>query len=552
MSLSLKIVDGDIYGAYKNNIIAFMLGMRTWKNRFKAKYIAINGIKTIGGVDYFGGRFNTADLSNADKEALVDLIGVDEGGKQEMIATDDSDTRVYVNLLGHMVFSVDALRAHFQYEIQPNVPASTVFNITYTLPNDYVFSTTTTPPALPSPRSMKVAKTDFCALVCNAYAVTGVGDETIDNTMLYTYMLSSFFELHAASVSLTTEYYTYELTAGGYNHYWRTVATIDVGTDTSWISTLAYLQNDLYPDVYISDSESDYKITTSSTGFQSDSALYNYAGLFWQLVNDWTASTDGYYNTTFAPAGTYYVADGAWSSLYIDIDYWDSLTVLEAVVLVSQTANIGAEAIGGGFWSTFVGKFLGTLINAVSTITGFGNSIPVISSMILSLLWTLDLAGYGKISDDVEMVYKKLRTAIMLYFFMAGAELGAESASLGGPFSEAFDAGVQIAAIDLRDMSILELANQFGGDILDAAVSVVSPAPASTQRQDDSTVADKETGELRFEQGIGADLPEDYVEIAYMMMDFQYDMQRSNIINLAVINKHDGLRVIHEVNDVFA
>ncbi|WP_345985260.1 hypothetical protein WCX49_11700 [Sulfurimonas sp. HSL-1656] len=515
MGAALRIVNGDVAGAFKQRIISATMALRKWKREFKSQYILLTGTRTFDGESYFGGRVNTGELDDPDIEYLAELFGVNEDGKQEIRDANNGDVRIYMNLEARRIYTVDALKAHFQHEIAPNVPVGQVLTLHKTLTGDYITTTSTDLPALPTPRSFKVGKTDINWTVTVSSAT---GDTTVDTTLMYSYMLSDFIDNHADAVTLTTEFYDMDFySLGGvvyYRHYWRTVATIALGaTDTSWLGNAGYLDNELYPDIYISDDEADYGTDTGATG--EFATLFTYvSGLLWNLVNDWGEGSGISFNQDMNTIeGTYFYSE----SLYINEAYWDTLSLLEATVLVAQLVQIKGEARDdGGFWGTFVGGFLKDIIGIVATVTSFIDALPVLNPMVLTIEWSLELAGQGKLSDDLDTVYRKFRTAVLTYVATSGGSAAMEGTTESGEFVEEwFLSEFEDSLAELGSMSLSELAVEFSDVALDAALEIAMPK-TSTVTEPAEDALEKAGDVISF---VYEEYDSDFVDSVYLLME---------------------------------
>ena len=519
MSAPLVIKNGDVAGSYKNHILAGTLGLRKWKRDFKAAFVAYNGKPILNGKPHFGGRCDVSNFSVERANDLGDVCGMDDDSKQEVINVfNQGDVSTYINLVANRIYTLDALWAHLRDDVSPQIPLGS----SVTISKDYEISVPQNDPAPAAPtQSLKIAAAQSVdATMIYAGLLTAELNEIIGHL----YHSTQLFENHADLVTLSSSTPVFDrsdLTSDIYT-YTATV-TIDIGaTDISYLANRSILDLEVFSSIHLGDIDSLYFVNSTST--RTKFISYNrydwntIAGVIWNYVNNWVEGSSGsFYNIAPTIEGTYYHSDGAWSSLYIDEEYWDNLSMLETMVLVQQTINLGAEELGGGFWDTFVGKILGELLTLITKVIDFIDNLPVINPIILSLEWGMEIAGVDEnFIEDFDSVYRKLRTMVLLYYAVPMAKAGfAAQASGEASFAAGAELGAEWASSQLVTSGITEIG-------MDIAKIILEVSMAQKEGEDEKTELEIEEEEL-----YGISLEEDninapdgdYVDTAYWYMD---------------------------------
>jgi len=521
MGIPLVIKNGDVAGSYTNHILSSVLGLRKWKRDFKAAFIAYSGTPYFNGKPHFGGRCNVSNFATDAANELGDVCGLDDDAKAEISAVyAQGDISTYINLVAKRIYTLDALHAHMRDEFAPQIALGS----SVTISRSYEIEVPTGDPT-PTPPAQTI-KIGAAQSVDDSILYGGLLTEEINRTVGHLYHSTPLFNNHADAITLSNS--TPVLTRENYllkdTYTYTATVTIDLGaSDISYLSDKSILDADVYSNIYLGTDDNTYFINSSSARYRSVN-VYDYntiAGVIWNYVNDWiSGNTGSFYNVQPSIEGTYYRADGEWSSLYIDEAYWDSLSLLETIILVQQTVNVGVEQHEGGFFSTFLGGFVGAFLGLVSNILDFIDGLPVVNPIILSIDWAMDLAGVDEnFIEDFDTVYRKIRTAIILYGATMGFGAASQSVQVGGTAADGFLAGLDYAAFNIGTMSIAEISKEFGSYAIDAAMEIALSQDAGSFDNEEKEEEEEEIYGISFKDNIIDTLDGDYVDTAYWYMD---------------------------------
>lgn len=410
----------EISDAYKNSLIAQKIAMRKWRNDFIKLWIEVRPLIVIEGKEYLGGYFKMDRCDGEQSSKMAELLGMSEENIAECVSFMDHDGPQDIDLrfskpfdtteesLGKwLVMVYEAIESYklstgnssFVYETQysyenPLVDVS-AYNYSFIENNSLSWyqEESVTP-------SMKPAADAW------VWAITLVSDLFDSRTSTVAKNKSILIDDDYTGLTLSTVSYL--------------ETTIDI-SDTSFL-TLEYARQLLHLNLYNGDNiNSYYDEINSSYDIGDPSATYSIAYYIFKAVSNIILDT--------SVAMIFYNGLG-----YVAYDCIKHLSGKDFAYFISQSLNFYARSgNGGGFWGTFVGKFIHGFLASLGQLAGLIDNIPILNFYFYQFYYALKVIDTSEGDlDNIEIAYRKARTEVLLFY-------------LGGGFS---DVGVEQAAIE--------------------------------------------------------------------------------------------------------